>query len=83
MLEKIHQTSSHLTNLGGVVGGTKNEFWCAVVSGTNVGHVRLILDQDFGTAEITKLQNTRAGIKKEILRLDVAMAYALRVNVCQ
>jgi hypothetical protein len=69
------------TNLGGVVGGSKDEFRSAVVSRADVRDIRLILNEDLGASEITKLQDTTVGVEKKVLGLDIAMADSLRVDV--
>ena len=66
-----------LTNLGGVVRRTKDQLWRTIVPRANIRHVRLILNQDFGTPKITELENTSAWIEQEILRLDIAVADTL------
>ena len=71
------------TNLGSVVGRSKDQFRSTIVTRTNVRHVRLVLDQDLCASKVTKLQDPRVRIKQEILRLDVTMANSLRVNVRQ
>lgn len=75
--------TSPLTNLGCIVGSTKDQFRCAVVSGANVRHVWFVFHQNLGTAEITELQDAGARVEEKVLGLDVAMADALRVNVCK
>lgn len=70
-----------LTNLGRVVGGTKNQLGGSVVARTNVRHIRLILDENLGAAEIAQLEDATVGVEQEILGLDVAMTDALRVDV--
>lgn len=70
-----------LTDLGSVVGGTEDEFWCSVVPRANVRDVWLVLYQYLGAAKVTKLQYATVGIEKKVLRLDVAMADALRMDV--
>ena len=69
------------TNLGGVIGGTENEFGRTVVPRANIRHVGLVLDQDLCAAEIAQLQDAGGGVEEQILRLDVPMADALRVDV--
>lgn len=71
------------TNLGRVIGGTEDEFRGAVVSRTDVGDVRFVLHQNLGTTEIAKLEYAAVWVKEQVLRLDVTMAYALRMDVCQ
>lgn len=70
-----------LTNLGGVIGCTKDELRGAIVARADVRHIGLVRDQDFGTPEITKLKNPSIWIEQEILRLDIAMADSLGVDV--
>lgn len=82
MLPNVTKSWIH-TNLGGVVGSTEDEFWCAIVAGANVGDVGLILDKDLGAAKIAKLENTSAGIKKKVLRLDVTVTDALRMDISE
>jgi hypothetical protein len=69
------------TNFGGVVSSTKNELGCTVVPRADVWDVGLILDQDLSTAKVAQLKNSAVGIEKEVLRLDVSVADALRVDV--
>lgn len=71
------------TDLGGVVGGTEDKFRRAIVARADVRDIGLVLDQDLSTAKVAELQYASSGIKQEILRLDVAVADALRVNVRQ
>lgn len=71
------------TNLGCVVGGAKDELGGSVVAGADVGDVGLVLHQDLGAAKVAKLEDTGVGIEKQVLRLDVAVADALRVDVGQ
>ena len=70
-----------LTNLGGVVGGTKDELRSAVVARADVRHVGLVLDKDLGTPEIAELQDTGIWIQQEVLWLDVTVADPLGVDV--
>lgn len=73
----------NLTNLGCVVGCAKNQFWGAVVSRANIRDIGLVLDEDFSTAKVAQLENPAVGVEQEILRLNVTVANALRVNVGQ
>jgi hypothetical protein len=70
-----------LTNLGSVIRGTENQFWCTVVPRANVGHIWFVFYQNLRTTKVTELQNAGRGVEQEVLRLDVAMADSLRVNV--
>jgi hypothetical protein len=72
-----------LTNLGCVVRRPKDQLGSPVIPGADIRHVRLVLDQNLRTTEIAELQHSGAGIQEQVLRLDVAMAYALRVDVGQ
>lgn len=71
------------TNLGGIVGSTKDELGGTVVSGADIRDVRLVLDKDLGTAEVAQLQDAAVGIKQKVLGLDVSVADALGMDVCQ
>jgi hypothetical protein len=71
------------TNLGSVVGGTKDQFRSSVVSGADIGDVGLIFYQYLGTTKVTELQNAGARIQQQVLGLDIAVADSLRVNVGQ
>ena len=72
-----------LTNLGGIVRSTKNELGSAIVSRANVGDVRLILHENFCTTKITQLQDAGGGVQQQVLRLDISVADALRVDICK
>jgi len=69
------------TNLGGVVGGTKNQLGGAIVPGADVRDIGLVFDENLGAAKITQLQNARRWVQQEVLGLDIPMADALRVDV--
>lgn len=70
-----------LTNLGGVICGSKNELRGAVVPGADVGDVGLVFDQNLGAAKIAQLEHTGRGVQEEVLGLDVPVADALRVDI--
>ena len=53
----------------------------ACVPRADVRDVRLALDEDLGAAKVAKLQHVCLGVDQQILRLDVAMAHAKRVNI--
>lgn len=72
-----------LTDLGGIIGCAEDQLRGTIVPRTDIRHVRLVLDEDLGTPEITKLENTSVRIEQEILRLDIAMADTLRMDICQ
>ena len=69
------------TDLGGVIGSTKDELWSAVVSGADVRDVGLVLDQDLCAAKVTKLQDARLRVQEQVLRFDVSVTDALGVDV--
>jgi hypothetical protein len=71
------------TDLCGVVGGTEDQLGRPVVARANVRHVWLVLDKDLGTAKVAELEDAAGGVEEEVLRLDVAVAYALGVDVGQ
>eukprot|EP00042_Codosiga_hollandica_P047769 m.523355 g.523355 ORF g.523355 m.523355 type:complete len:537 (-) comp57523_c0_seq15:1321-2931(-) len=66
-----------------VLSGAKDELWCAIVARANVRNILFAGNKQLGTAEIAELDDTRCGIDEKILRLDITMAHANRVNVCQ
>lgn len=80
---RLTRHTKPLTNLGCVVGGAENELRGPVVTRANVRNIGLVLNQDLGTAKITQFQDAAAGIEQQVLRLNVAMADTLRVNVGQ
>ena len=72
-----------LTDLCCIIGCAENQLGGSVVARADIGDVWLILYQYFCTSEITELQNASAGVQQKILWLDVAMADALRMNICE
>lgn len=72
-----------LTNLGGVVGRAKDQFGSTIVAGTDVRDIWLVFNQDFGAAEVAQLQDSSVRIKQKVLRLDIAVADTLRMDVCK
>mmetsp|Transcript_30501 Transcript_30501/g.79201 ORF Transcript_30501/g.79201 Transcript_30501/m.79201 type:complete len:203 (-) Transcript_30501:740-1348(-) len=68
-------------NAARVVRRSENELRRAVVARANVRDVGLALDQDLRRAEIAKLEHVRLRMYEQVLRLDVAMADAKRVDV--
>lgn len=71
------------TNLGGVIGGSKDELRCTVVSRADVGHIWLVLYEYLGAAEVAQLEDSGSRIEKKILGLNISMTDALRMNVCE
>mmetsp|Transcript_83043 Transcript_83043/g.199297 ORF Transcript_83043/g.199297 Transcript_83043/m.199297 type:complete len:296 (+) Transcript_83043:89-976(+) len=65
-----------------VVRCAENELWCTIVARADVSHVRLALHQWLGRAEVTDFQGVRVTIHQQVLRLDVSVANAHRVDVC-
>ena len=64
-----------------VVGGAEDELGRAIVARANVGDVELALDELLGAAEVAQLEYGRLGVEQQVLRLDVAVAYAHGVYV--
>lgn len=75
------EKEARLTNVGRVVGRTKDEFRRAVVPRTDVTDVRLALDQDLGRTKVAQLEDARRRVQEQVLRLDVAVADPDRVDV--
>lgn len=71
------------TNLCCVVGGTKDQLRGPVVTGANVRDVGLVLNQDLSGPEIAEFQDARFRVKQKILRFNVTVTDALRMNVCK
>lgn len=72
-----------LTDVGGVVRRAKDELWGSVISRANIADVRLARHQNLCRSEITEFQNACSWIEKEILWLDVSVAYADRMDVSE
>lgn len=72
-----------LTDLGSVICCTKDQLWRTVVPRANIRNIGLVLNKYFGTPKIAKLEHTSVRIEQEILRLDITMAYTLRMDICQ
>lgn len=72
-----------LTDLGRVIGSTEDQFRCTVIPRADIGHIGLVLHQDLCAAKVAQLEDTGSRVKQEVLRLDVAMADSLRVDICQ
>lgn len=70
-----------LTNVGHVVGGTKDQFWSSVVSRADIADIWFAGDQDLGRTEITQLEDTRCRVEKEILGFDISVTDTDRVDV--
>lgn len=77
-----HHTSSRpYVNVGRVVCGAKDELWSTVVPRADVADVWFAGDQNLGATKVAKFENTSLRVQEQILRLDVTMADADRVNV--
>ena len=81
MTTQVTDTEAELTDLGGIVSSTEDEFWRTVVSRADVGDVWLILHQNLCRAKVTQLQNTGVRVQKQVLRLDISVTDTLRVDV--
>lgn len=68
-------------NVGRVVGSTKDEFGGSVVAGADIADIGFAGDEDLGGAKVTKLQNAGGGVEKEILGLDISVAYTDGMDV--
>lgn len=69
------------TYLRCVVCSAEDQFWCPVVSGADVRHIRLVLHKNLGASEIAQLQYASVRVEEEILRLDISVADSLGVDV--
>ena len=78
----VPRISTH-TNLCGVVGRAEDELRSTIVARADVRDIRLILDQDLGTAKVAELEDAGSGVKEQVLGLDVSVADTLGVNVCE
>lgn len=74
---------AELTDLGCVIGSTEDQFRSPVIPRANIGHIRLILHQDLCAAKVAQLEYTGSRVKQKVLRLDIAMADSLRMDICQ
>lgn len=72
-----------LTDLCCIIDGAKDELGGAVIPGADIRYIRLAVQQLFGAAKVTELQHSRLRIEQKILRLDITMANAQRVDVGQ
>lgn len=64
-----------------VLGRAEDELGRAVVAAADVGDICLAGHQHFGAAEVAEFEDMRLGVDKQVLRLDVAVAHAERVDV--
>jgi len=64
-----------------LVGGAEDQLGRALVAAADVAHVGLARDQPLGRAEVADLEHVRGGVDQQVLRLDVAVADALRVDL--
>ena len=75
--------AQRLTDVGRIVCGTKDELGGTVIPGANVADIWLSGNEDFSTTKVAKFEDTGLRVQKQVLRLDVAMANADRMNVCE
>ena len=66
-----------ITDLGRVVGSTKDELRGPVVARADIRDVGLICDQNFGATEVTELEYAGIRIKQQVLRFDISMTDTL------
>ncbi|KAI3487957.1 hypothetical protein L1887_48040 [Cichorium endivia] len=68
-------------DVGGVIGGAKDELGSSVVPGADVADVGLAGDEDLGGAKVAELEDAGRGVEQQVLRLDVAVADADGVDL--
>ena len=68
-------------NSCGIVSGAEYQFWSAIVSRADVAHIDLTPDQALSRTEITDLQCVALWVHQQVLRLDIAVTIAKRVDV--
>ena len=68
-------------NSRGIVSGAEYQFWSAIVTRADVAHIDLTPDQAFGRTEITDLQCVALWVHQQVLRLDIAVTIAKRMDV--
>ena len=68
-------------DVGRVVGGAKDQLRRAVVPRTDVRDIGLAADEMLGRSKVAELEDARVGVQKKVLRLDVPVADAQRVDV--
>ena len=81
--EQLGEHAAHRPDVDAarVVCGAKYQLGGPIVAGANVRHVRLALDQNLGAAKVAELEQVGLGVDEQVLRLDVTMAHAERMNV--
>lgn len=70
-----------VTDLCGIVYGTKYQLRCPVVSRADVRHVRFAVQQLLGAAKVAQLQYGRLRVEQQVLGFDITMADTERVDV--
>ena len=70
-----------LAYVNSVVGGAENELRSAVVSGANIGNVKLAAYKLLGTTKVAELQSGRFRVEQKILWFYVTVTNSLRVYV--
>ena len=69
------------TNVSCVVSGSKYELRRAIISGAYVAHVRLACNENLGTTKIAQFEHPSSRIEQKVLRLDIAVTDANRMDV--
>ena len=82
-MSSLPESLIELTNLGGVIGSTKDKLRGTIIAGTDIRDIWFVCNQNLCTSEIAKLENASTWIKKKVLWLDVPMANTLGVYVCE
>lgn len=68
-----HTTSRPDVDGSRVVRATQNKLRSTIKARADVGDVRLVLDEDLGTAEVTDLQLKLGWIDQKIVRFDISV----------
>ena len=79
----MQRTDVDCTDVRRVVRRTKDELGRTVVAGADVADVGLACDEDLGRAEVAEFEDAGGRVKEEVLRLDVSVTDADRVDVHQ
>lgn len=81
MRTSLHSCFQIVTDLCGIVYGTKYQLRCPVVSRADVRHVRFAVQQLLGAAKVAQLQYGRLRVEQQVLGFDITMADTERVDV--
>ena len=81
--EKLRNDAANRPDINSwcVVSSSKNEFRCPIVTRADVRNVYFALDKALCRTEIANLKSMALRVYKQVLRLDVAVTVAERVDV--